>query len=229
MTDSPLLRRLAAANPVPAGTVLDVAPFAVPQVKPRRLPRRSLVVLAALAAIAAPAAAFSGTLTDLLGFSNAGTAVPAEPIFDQAAKLTAAEGELQFPAQVQDLGNLDGTTFYVTKNAAGDNCFALSGNVQAIWCLLDQPFPSAERPIIGLPIGQNDPGGDLVGFAADGVARVDLDDPNGNVVASAPVSDNIYQATFTPNAQISAVIAYDADGNVVYTHELGPGPWPTDH
>jgi hypothetical protein len=227
MTD--LMHRLAAANPVDAAA-LTAPPFVrpLPATRPRR---RLLVAAVAAAAIAAPAAAFSGTLADLLGFSNAGTPVPTSSIpFDEATKLTQAEQELQFPDQVSNLGTLDGITFYATKNAAGDDCFALSGNVKAIWCLFDQqPFPSVERPIMGLPIGQNDQLGQLVGFAADGVARVDLLDSTGAVVASAPVSGNIYDATFATGPQLASVVAYDASGNAVYTQTLLPGPYRTDH
>jgi hypothetical protein len=88
--------------------------------------------------------------------------------------------------------------------------------------MLDTAFPSEQRPVIGLPLGHNDPGGQLVGYAADGIARVALLDDTGAVVASAPVSDNIYAASFTPGTPIDSLAAYDADGNVVYTHELLP-------
>jgi hypothetical protein len=176
------------------------------------------VLAAAAVAVVVPAAAISA----VLGFSNAGTPVPTASIFDQATQLAQAEQDLQFPSQVEDLGVRDGTTFYVTKNAAGDDCFALSGHVQAIWCVLGESFPSEQRPVIGLPLSHHDPGGELAGYAADGIARVALLDDTGAVVVSAPVSDNIYEAPFTPGAPIASLAAYDASGNVVYTHQLLP-------
>jgi hypothetical protein len=60
----------------------------------------------------------------------------------------------------------------------------------------------------------------LAGFAADGVARVDLVDGNGATIVSAPVVDNLYAATDIPQVAVAAIVAYDADGHVVYRKEL---------
>jgi hypothetical protein len=137
---------------------------------------------------------------------------------------------------MQLLGTRGGVTFYATRNAEGAFCFAIDGggsdvtptSPRGVGCAPVGFFPSADRPIMGFPV--IGPGGAtpqhspflhfLAGFAADGVARVELIDANGGTIVSAPVSDNLYAATDIPQVAVAAIVAYDAEGHVVYRQEL---------
>ena len=66
-------------------------------------------------------------------------------------------------------------------------------------------------------------GAHLAGFAADGISTVDLLDADGNVLASAPVTDNVY-ADANPPAVGAAVEALDDDGKVIYKRSFDEAP-----
>jgi hypothetical protein len=82
-------------------------------------------------------------------------------------------------------------------------------------------FPSPERPI--LDFSHFSKGARLAGFAADGISTVNLLDTAGNVIASAPVSDNVY-ADANPPAGGAAVEALDSNGTVVYKRSFDEQP-----
>jgi hypothetical protein len=237
-----LLGRLAAANPVPAGTDGDLDRLYARIVAARTAPSRSRrsrrwpIAVALAAAVAVPAAAFGHRLGEALGLTNQGTPVATDELRESRdTKLAEAMRELQFPGQMQLLGERDGVTFYATRNADGAFCFAIDGggpdvtptSPRGVGCA-PAGFPSPDRPIMGFPV--IGPGGAtpehspflqfLAGFAADGVARVDLVDGNGATIVSAPVVDNLYAATDIPHVAVAAIVAYDADGQVVYRKEL---------
>ncbi len=74
----------------------------------------------------------------------------------------------------------------------------------------------------------------LKGFAADGVKTVEVIGLNGDVLASAPVIDNVYLAGHVPPqggtadriGPGSALVAKDHDGNTVWERALEPEPGP---
>jgi hypothetical protein len=228
MTNDPIAR-LAAANPLPDGAPFDAADRVLARVlaQPRRRPRRRVLAVAvAAAAVALPAAAYS--VTGL--FSNGGTPVPTTAVVGQDdGMLTQAMGELQFPAQVADLGTHGGYRFYVTRNENGRFCFAISSpepvspqHVRAIGCVPEGGFPSTERPLLSFAgAGPNRLPADgivpqLLGFATDDVATIEALDANGATVASTPVVGNVYADTDVPRTPVAAIVALDAAGNVLY-------------
>jgi hypothetical protein len=234
-----LLSRLAATNPVPDAADADLDRLyarIVAARTPTPRSRRWAIAVALAAAIAVPAAAFGHRLGDALGLTNQGTPVATDQLRESRdTKLAEAMRELQFPGQMQLLGERDGVTFHATRNADGAFCFAIDGGPEVtpssprgVGCAPAGFFPSPERPIMGFPV--IGPGGAtperspylhfLAGFAADGVARVDLVDANGATIVSAPVADNLYAATDIPQVAAAAIVAYDAEGHVVYRKEL---------
>jgi len=188
------------------------------------------VAVALAAVIGVPTAAFAHRLGEVLGLTNQGTPVATDQLREsQDAKLAEAMRELQFPGQMRLLGERDGVTFYATRNAAGAFCFAIDGggpdvtpsSPRGVGCAPAGVFPSPDRPILGFPVRTGSPYiSFLAGFAADGVARVDLVDADGAAIVSAPVGDNLYAATDIPHVAAAAIVAYDENGNVAYRKEL---------
>jgi hypothetical protein len=221
MSTDPVIARLAVANPFPSREKPVSARFS---------PRRALVLAAVAAAICVPAVALADG--GLFGFSTQGTpvATSATP-FSQASGLQAAMDELDFPSTLQQIATRDGIAFYAAQRSDGRMCVAVDfapgeDAHKAVACDLGNPsvagepgFPSQERPILDF----SRTGDHLAGFAADGVTTVDLLDASGNVIASAPVEDNVYAKASTP-AGGSAVEALDGQGNVVYERSFDQAP-----
>jgi hypothetical protein len=223
----PVIARLAAANPFPA-TASPVG--ATLRFRPRG--RALLAVVAA--AVAVPAIAFAGDIGGLFGFSTQGQPVATnETPFSQASGLKEAMSELGFPSTLQLIASRDGISFYAARRADGHVCVAIdlapgAADHKAVACDLGNPslpgtpaFPSPERPILDFSRFSN--GARLAGFAADGISTVNLLDTAGNVIASAPVSDNVY-ADANPPAGGAAVEALDSDGTVIYKRSFDEQP-----
>jgi hypothetical protein len=184
-------------------------------------------VVAALAtAIVVPALAFASDVGNLFGFSASGTAVDvSDTPFAHVSGLSEAMAELGFPSTLRLIASRDGIEFYAARRADGRMCVAVdaapgSPAHKGVGCDLGNPslagepgFPSAARPI--LDFSRFTRGAQLAGFAADGVATVELLDTGGGVIASAPVSDNVY-ADADPPAGGAGVQALDGSGAVVY-------------
>jgi hypothetical protein len=156
-----------------------------------------------------------------------------ETPFSDVTGLDEAIAELGFPATLHLIASRDGVTFYAARRADGHVCVAIdtapgAAGHKAVACDLGNPslagepaFPSPERPI--LDFSRFSSGSRLAGFAADGVTTVDLLDHAGNVIASAPVSDNVY-ADANPPASGTAVEAVDSHGEVVYQRAFDEAP-----
>jgi hypothetical protein len=123
----------------------------------------------------------------------------------------------------------DGVSFYATRNASGAFCFAIDGGgtevtpstPRGVGCAPAGFFPTQGRPILGFPMRARSPYlRFMAGFAADGVARVDLVDADGGTIVSAPVSDNLYAATDIPQVAAAEIVAYGGNGQVLYRQEL---------
>jgi hypothetical protein len=210
-----VLARLARANPVPFDAPTRPAPAG-------RAARRPLLVLAAVAAIAVPTAAFGSGIGGLLGLGDRGTTLPTSSV-PEAPGMTG----LDWPTTSQLLGTRDGVSFYASKRADGGFCLAVdvdhNGSGSMLACL--PPDLVANRPILGVPVFASD--ARLAGVAADGVARVALLAADGSEIASAPVVDNLYVDNDLPHVLPASIAAYDAAGNVLYERAFGATPWGT--
>ena len=209
-----VITRLAAANPVPTGAPLrHPRPLVVPT-------GRIALALLVAAAVALPAIAFAGKVGDLLGLSNQGTPVATSTIeLFKDTNLNEAMQQLAFPSKLQLLGSKNGVSFYATRRADGDYCFAIESKAaKGVGCDLNGTFPSPKRPVMVFP-----PLVQFAGFAADGVASVRAIDSSGKTVVAAPVRENLFaSATSGPFPTVVAIQAVDADGNVLAT-ERRPG------
>lgn len=246
--NDPLLARLAAANPIPAGEAsptlrsrIGTEPVRHAHRRFRRPVlayrlRRPVLVSALAVAVAIPAAAFADDIGGLLGLSNQGTTVASSSLPEaQISGFAQAMQELHWPGQSQLLGVRDGLAFHAAINADGAFCLAIGAvdeqPPQMVGCAPSGMFPSTGRPILGLPMtrGTDDPGTTkivpyLIGIAVDGIARVDLVAADGSTIVSAPVTDNIYDASDVPAVPAAAVVAYDGNGNAVYRTTFTTGP-----
>ncbi len=229
MRTDAVMRRLAAANPYPNPS-FEAGASAV------RTRHRSRPLLAALAVvvIAVPSVAMAGGLDGLFGFSTQGQPVATQSTpFSEVSGLNEAMSELDFPTALQLVATRDGISFYAARRTDGRMCVAVDasklstdGGGEGVGCDLGNPslpgepgFPSAARPIFDFSRA----GTQLAGFAADGVASVRLLDASGNVLASAPVSENVYADASVP-AGGTAVEALDSSGAVIYRHVFGQNP-----
>jgi hypothetical protein len=221
MTDDVLLARLARANPAPFDPPARPAPA-------RRAARRPLLVFAAVAAIAVPAAALGSQIGGLLGLGDRGTTFSTRDVPESNQPvLGAGMASLSWPATSQLLGTRGDTSFYASTRSDGAICLAIDvdhgGPGSLITCL--PPDLAAKAAVMGEPFAEDGTAlHRLAGFAADGVARVATVAADGSEIASAPVVDNLYLATSTPDVPAVAVVAYDASGDVVYRHALGAPP-----
>lgn len=208
--------RLAAANPVPTGAFVG-------EPEPLRVPRRRLALtLVVVAAVAVPAVAFAGRLGSLLGISNAGTTVSTSAVLPGQTSLDQAMQDLKVGGTMQYLGTLNGAAFYATRNADGDFCIAIDHVAQqydkGFGCDLNADgFPSAEHQVLAFPPVQG-----LQGVAADGVATVELLDAAGDVIASAPVTENLFESDAAPSGQPAFIVTLDPNGNVTSKHPFPP-------
>ena len=197
-----LMHRLVAANPVPVA-------------EPRRRPYRAGLALAAAAAVAVPAVAFAGRLGDLLGISNGGTPVPASTV-----QLDDALRDLHIGPTMQQLGTLNGVTFYASRNAAGQFCVAITHVGEqyrrGVGCdFRADGFPSADVRVLTIPPTH------LEGVAADGVATVAFVDAGGATIASTPVQDNLFASDVSVDAGSGAsIVALAANGDVLWRQRL---------
>jgi hypothetical protein len=209
-----VIARLAAANPLPTGsTPRYPEPLVVPT-------QRIVLVLALIAAVALPAAAFGGKLADLFGLSNQGTPVATNSLdLSSDTGLNEAMQQLAFPSAMHLLGQRNGVSFYAARRADGDYCFAIESTVaKGVGCDLDGSFPSPERPVMVFP-----PLIQFAGYAADGVATVAGIDSSGKAVISAPVSQNLFASTTPgPFPSVVAIEALGSHGDVLATEHL-PG------
>jgi hypothetical protein len=224
----PVIARLAAANPYPSAAAPAAASISF---RPRR---RALLATLAAAVIAVPAVAFAEDIGGLLGFSTQGQPVATgDTPFSRVSGLNEAMSELGFPPTLQLIATRDGISFYAARRADGHVCVGIdaapgTGAHQGVGCDLGDPslpgtpaFPSSERPIIDF--SRFSGGARLMGFAADGVASVDLLDAAGNVLDSAPVVDNVYVDASPPTGGV-AVEALDGSGAVIVTRSFDEAP-----
>lgn len=110
----------------------------------------------------------------------------------------------------------NGETCFFTGRAAERGAFELGGG--SCWT------PVPRFPILDLsPIQASGPGGFQVlqvqGIAADGVAKIALEDLSGRTIAEAAVRDNVYKLTAYPSGGVAALVARDAGGHALHRIE----------
>jgi hypothetical protein len=211
------IARLAAANPVTTD-----APLREPA--PLRIPGRPAIALAVAVAVAVPAVAFAGRLADVLGISNGGTTLSTNDVLPGQSTLDQAMQELKVGSTMQYLGTLNGASFYATRNANGNFCIAIDHvgeqYEKGFGCDLNADgFPSPDRQVLAFP-----PIRRLQGVAADGVATVELLDAGGNVVASTPVSNNLFESDVPVAAQPAFIVTLDRNGDLTSKRPLPQNP-----
>ena len=206
----------------------------------RRLPRRRIVAAGVIVvALAIPALAFSGALDSLFGFSNQGAPVERAHrwLVDEVRAITG-----EAPTSVVQLASRDGWTFYGARTAS-DVCYLSAapprstsdgipngppGGGTCKNAAGEPNFPSPTRPVFNMShYLNNSTVVTLAGVAADGVATVQvLALSDCHVVATAPVSDNVYLADNLPIVPEAQIVARDADGNAVWHQAVGAGVQP---
>lgn len=244
--DDPLMNLLAAINPItddrrPSGLDPEGLYAAarrriqatVPDPRLRLRLRRSYVaIVIATAVLLLPALALSGTLGDLFGFSSSGTA-PTVPIAPDSLSILSRVGST--PDVVRLLATRDGKAFYAARSANGQLCVGVVDarvttlSFEQLQCTRGgtDAFPSPTVPVLETsPVygqaGSNDVFmRQLAGFAADGVAKVQVSGPSG-VVASAAVSENVF-AVSVPNQPVTSIEALAQDGTKIWSGPLVHG------
>jgi hypothetical protein len=203
-----VIARLAAANPVPTDSPLP---------RPARIPRRIALVGALAVIVAVPAVAFAGRLAGVLGISNEGTSVPVTSVLPNESQLDQALQEMKVGSTMQLLGTLNGVRFYAARTAEGRLCLAIDQNPYPKGVLCDSQvrgFPSADDQALTFPQR-------LLGIAADGVAKVEFVDSAGNVLDSAPVTNNLFASATRLDAGGAAYFeTLDANGNVTWKRAM---------
>jgi hypothetical protein len=210
-----VIARLAAANPIPSDVPLNVP-------GPLRVrPRKAALALVLAVAVAVPATAFAGKLGDLLGITNGGTTVSTSDVLPGETKLDQAMQELHVGSTMQLLGTVNGVRFYAARNADGHFCFAVEHVGQrydkGFGCFVGAvDFPSADVQALAFPTGMQ-----LAGIAADGVATVEYLDADGNVIDSAPVTNNLFASDKQlAQGEAATLVTLDAQGNVTSQRSL---------
>jgi hypothetical protein len=201
----------------------------------RSLQRSRIVGLALALGLAIPALALSAQLRSIFGLSNRGTSADAGGLkaLNHFGAWHAGGGS----NGVRLLGTRAGFSFYAARGTEDTLCFAIAivstprPKPGALACLSNRPnrFPSAQQPILDfspLASGGNLHGthvAALIGFAADGVARVGVVDETG-VLHSVPVIKNLYatQKGALPNVAEKALVALDVKGRKIYQRAYVP-------
>jgi hypothetical protein len=207
-----VITRLAAANPVPTDTALTEVS------EPSRRRRWPALAIALAAIVAVPTAAFAGKLGDLFGMSNQGTPEATSSLYlSQDSAMNEAMVGLDFPSTLQDLGTVNGVTFWASRRTDGHYCFAIGkdGNRGEISCDLEGVFPSPATPVWVFP-----PYDGVNGYAADGVATVKGLDTSGNTVVSVPVTSNVFASSEGNYRNVATVEAFDGQGNQIWSWHL---------
>lgn len=219
-------------------------PLRTATLRPRRRILTSRLALAAaavagVAALAVPALSFSGVLGSLFKLSNHGTSVTPTDL----SKVSGFDLSGATRHSFVQLAARDGVGIYAAKTRSGEQCFfvgpadrskvASEGfgggcrNASA-----SKAFPSATQPLVDTSLFAFAPATAgpsvqrLAGVAADGVASVEVLALDCHVVATAPVTDNVYIADNLPMTPEAQIVARDASGNAVWHEAVTPPQWP---
>lgn len=234
-----VLDELAAGAPVSRSSWTDVVARA------RRTRRKRLAGATAagvaVMALAIPALGLGDRLTDVFTGSPVRTeelspeqlhvlgamAAGFTPRLPASAKESLARVQ---GANLRRIATREGTSYYVADLEGGGLCVTINypstrHPFSGYSCSPD--FPSPKRPVLDESVFGGSPAAPVVrrlqGFAADGVARVEVVTVNGTHVDAA-VEDNVYLRTKNLPGEVACEInARDADGSVIYRFGLMPG------
>jgi len=203
----------------------------------RRLPKGRLVAAVVVAlALAIPALAFSGVLSSMFSFSNAGAPVPRGDLW----RVTGIDLSKAMQGSLVRLAARDGVGIYAAKTATGDLCYFVGPPDQSklktrglgggcMNAAASAKFPSPAEPVVDMSLYALAPGATgpsiqrLAGVAADGVASVQvLALSDCHVVATAPVVGNVYVADNLPLIPEAVIVARDSSGNAVWHEAVTP-------
>jgi hypothetical protein len=210
--------------------VLDRAEIA----RARRPTRRALVVALALLAVAVLAVPAVGVGSRLVGlFWEDGASVDTATFGELDSWLLS--DQLGADARVRQIASDGSIAYYVMVNGKGESCLAYGrvGDRVRFSSSACGPgdvrlrLPSAEDPIhvdagFVQPTGGESHVVSAIGLCAGGVAQVALVGPDDTVLASASVTDHIFQ--LRPSQPITysrlELVAYDNDGAEVHRETL---------
>lgn len=210
----------------------DVLARAGTETTPRRPRRTRLAALAAaIAALILAAPVFGldqdlwGLITrgkdvdqsqlsrrDLFSLSRVGSKIP-------LSRIAIASFRRSEVSDVRLIATREGRAFYAVDLQDGRTCYGTgaSGEESRLGLIVcrggPMVFPSAAEPILDLSVyDAGDPAGArvvrLAGFAANAVQAVALRGPDDQIVARAPVVDNVYVATKDlPESSVRALVA----------------------
>jgi hypothetical protein len=206
--------------------------------------RKSLLLIIALVVVA-------GVLAAILGQGNSAAARPeraragglglisspgGQPV-SLTTRDVAALGRFASSGQslsaASPLATRGGRTYYRVGNGTGADCFSI-GPAQAtdfylgqIMCAPD--FPSVARPVLDFTVltqpSSNSASARVVrseGFAADGVADVAFQTPDGKLADTTPVLNNVYVIATPPARYVTGIVARDASGKIVWSQPFTP-------
>ena len=224
------IESLARALDYPAADLRSRVWTSIAAQRPRRRRRRRLAIALAAAIVAVLATASALAVTGHLWGVSSGKPVP----YDRLSRLdraTVHSTRLFGPsgATVTRIGVRDGLAFYELTRKDGTNCYAagLVGD-KNLFAMLACPgpqdsFPSREQPVYDLSVFEVTPTASgngrivrLSGLAADPVREVGLIGDDGTLYRT-PVVDNVYSTDDLPRVPVRELVAYDANGNRVYT------------
>jgi hypothetical protein len=216
---------------------------------PRRRPaisRRLAVVLTAIAfaiVLAVPPAGVAHRIWTLL--SGAPVSERKLSLADWRVLSAANGAEMSKPMRqtlhgvqvtgIRLLAERGGWNFYAVDRVDGKRCYAVglagSSNLFAQFSCPGPTFPTQARPILDVSPWEARPNagqriGRLVGFAADGVASVGLEAPDGTIHDRTRVEKNVYLLEAPSVREVTAVVAFDGDGQRVFTCTLCVPPMP---
>lgn len=205
-------------------------------------PRRRLVLALVVAfVLAAPALALSGVLGSLFGFSNHGRPVSRNALSRISAVLHLTRAR---PRTFVQLVSRDGFGVYAAHGKSGNLCFFVGPAAQTdlkpqdmgggcINAKASARFPSPSFPVWDMSIFSAGPGVGapgaaverLFGVAADGVRSVQvLAYSDCHIVATSPVTNNVYIDAKLPLIPDAFIVARDRRGNAVWHESVQPIP-----
>lgn len=122
--------------------------------------------------------------------------------------------------------------FYRLTNTAGSaNCFAvgplsLMHNFTLGQIRCDPSFPSSNMPILDFTNWYQASASSAavitrsIGITADGVASVAFEEPDGTLIDTTPVSNDLFEFTKLPTVPVTAIVALDGSGSVIGSRQI---------
>lgn len=231
-----------ADGPVRDSTFARIAALREPSpVRSRNLPKRQLIAAAVgVAALALPTLAYSGVLGSLFRLSNHRSSVTQGGL----SRVSGFDLSGATHRSLVQLAARDGIGIYAAKTLSGDQCYfvgpaqqsklkteGLGGGCRS--ASASKAFPSPAQPVVDTSLFALAPGAPgpsvqrLAGVAADGVASIQLLAlTDCHVVATAPVTNNVYLADNLPMIPEAQIVARDASGNAVWNEAVTPPQRP---